>query len=305
MKSQSEAPFWDHIEELRTTLIRIILIIFIGSALCFIFIHPLFAFLEKALPDRPALTSYQLSQERIKNLSSANAFYILSHGESFKDASLNVHEISLGKYKIPPGGYLDIEKIKESNRLILLSPTEGFAASLKLAIFGGIFLTAPFWLLTLLSFISPGLNQSEQSVVLPMLCSSLILAGLGILTSLYITLPISNSYLYSYNARFGENFWGLALYIDHLLIMVLAHGIAFASFGLLFALLHFNQIQAETLASKRRYAIIIILIISAILTPPDVLSQILLAMPLMLLYEAAILYGKLKNSKTAILPEHG
>ena len=106
------------------------------------------------------------------------------------------------------------------------------------------------------------------------------------------TLPLANEYLTFFNSSIGQNAWTLNHYVNYVLFLSFGHAIAAELALLLFVLVHYRFLSPEWLISKRRYMIVVAFILGALLTPPDVLTQILLAVPLMGIYEIAILYAK-------------
>jgi sec-independent protein translocase protein TatC len=125
--------------------------------------------------------------------------------------------------------------------------------------------------------------------------TSLVFISLGCLFAYTITLPIANQYLQSFNATIGMNLWSLGNYLDYTLFLLMANGIAFEFGALGIFAVHLQYLSAETLIQNRRFAILGAFILAALLTPPDILTQFMLAIPLISLYEALILYAKMKR----------
>jgi len=184
----------------------------------------------------------------------------------------------------------------EGRELVILSPTEGLASLLKFSFWLSLSASSPFWLYSLAAFISPGLRSHEKRLLLPFIALSLALFALGALFAAVITLPLSNSALYSFNSSFGTNLWSLSQYLDYSILLILGHGLAFEAWLILGFTVHYGLISAATLVKKRGIVVVITLLAAALLTPPDILTQLLLAAPLLLLYELSILYGKWRES---------
>ena len=106
-----------------------------------------------------------------------------------------------------------------------------------------------------------------------------------------MTLPIANDYLSLFNSSIGQNAWTLDHYVNYVLCLCLGHAIAAELSVLLLVLVHFGLLSAEWLIAKRRVMIVGAFILGALLTPPDVLTQLLLAFPLIGIYEIAICYA--------------
>ncbi len=177
--------------------------------------------------------------------------------------------------------------------LIGTSPAEAFLLKIKLACFAGLILSSPiiFWQIWI--FCAPGLHQHERRLAIPFLVSSTLLFLIGILFAYYAMLPIAYGFFYDQyvsldvapQIKIGEH-------LSFVVQALLAFGVMFELPILAFFLGRIGIINHRMLISGSRYAIVIILIISAILTPPDVLSQLLMAIPLMLLYAISILVVK-------------
>lgn len=297
LDSEVSQSFWDHLEELRKIALSCACLILMGALLCFSLTGPILGLIKETLPNFQEqafpFSRQPLSLERISNTSKAYLHYVVP-------SSARVHAYSSGVghyesvYTLPPGGSLDIEKTHSEQKFVFLSPLEGFSAALKIALLTGAAVTSPIWLFLILRFISPALRREEKKLILPFACASLVMISLGFFLAFKVTLPLTNSYFHSFNAAFGENLWTLSHYLDYALMLLIAHGIAFEAACAVFFLIHFRFIGPEQLAEKRRFAIIAILLLSAWLTPPDVLSQIVLAIPLGCLYELAIFYGRLR-----------
>lgn len=183
-----------------------------------------------------------------------------------------------------------------NHKMLILSPLEGFILTLKLSFWTGLVLTSPFWIYFLLQFILPALKQREKALILPFVFLSFIFIGLGIGVAYYYTIPWSNQYFELFNQAIGQNAWTLEAYVDYILLIFFGHAVLFEICILLGFLVHMQFISSKWLASKRRAMIVIAFILGAVLTPPDVITQLMFAIPLIGIYELAILYGKLFGS---------
>lgn len=177
----------------------------------------------------------------------------------------------------------------------LFSPQEGFLALFKVAFWTGCLATSPYWIFGILRFIQPALRGKIRHLLPGFTFFSLLFIASGIALCLFITLPLANQFFYDFNQSIGTNLWGFGAYVDFLLLLTFAHAAAFEMGALLFLLVHTGVLHWKTLAEKRRHAILFTLIIGALLTPPDVLTQLMIALPLMGFFELAIFYGKIKQ----------
>jgi sec-independent protein translocase protein TatC len=179
--------------------------------------------------------------------------------------------------------------------LVVLGPLDGFLTALKTSFWAGLVTTSPIWTFFIMGFIAPALNPKERKWVLPFIFFSLLFLSLGMLFSYYVTIPLANQFLSSFNEEIGINMWTLSSYLDYTLILLLSNALAFELSVILLFLVHYGVISSERLIGLRRYAIVIIFILAAILTPPDIFTQLMLAIPLMIIYELAILYAKFRR----------
>ena len=134
-------------------------------------------------------------------------------------------------------------------------------------------------------------------LLFPFLSLSLLFLFAGFLFAFFLTIPIANHYLMSFNEEIGVNLWAFANYLDYTIILLLAHGLAFEICVVLLFLVHFGFLTAEKMRAKRSFFAVGAFILSAVLTPPDVLTQLMLAFPLIFLYEVAIFYAFLREKR--------
>jgi sec-independent protein translocase protein TatC len=177
---------------------------------------------------------------------------------------------------------------------------EGFTTHLKVAGYSAIGISLPYWLWHLYLFISPGLYQHERQIIRICFILAPVLFVSGVLLLYYIAMPMIWQFFTSFQTS-AETGVPIVLqakiseYLTLFLELSLAFGFSFQLPVLAVILSRLGIINPKWLQTKRRYAIVAIFIIAAILTPPDVISQITLALPLLLLYEISIILVKIVN----------
>lgn len=188
-----------------------------------------------------------------------------------------------------------------SQRMIYTDLTEAFFTYLKVSMFAGGFFTFPFLILQIWLFVSPGLFPKERKAVIPFLVASPTLFILGGALVYYIVLPLAWKFFLSFQSSGDETVLPIMLeakvgdYLNLVMVLIFAFGICFQLPVVMAFLAKARVITAKTLVSKRRYAIVGIFVVAAILTPPDVISQFSLAVPLLVLYEISILLVRYLN----------
>lgn len=192
-----------------------------------------------------------------------------------------------------------------TNRMIYTHLTESFFTQMKVAFFAAAFITFPIFANQMWMFVAPGLYKHERSAILPFLLASPILFILGGLLVYGFVMPLAWTFLLGFQTSAAETILPIQLeprvadYLSLVMTLIFAFGISFQMPVLLVLLARVGILTSEGLADKRRYAIVGIFIFAAIVTPPDVISQIGLAIPLILLYEVSIWGAKFAEKQRA------
>lgn len=180
-------------------------------------------------------------------------------------------------------------------RMIFTALYEAFFTYLKVAFFGATFFSFPIWATQLWLFVAPGLYRSEKRAILPFIMASPFLFLLGAALAYYFIFPLAWQFFISFETPTDGTSLPVQLeakvseYLSLVMHMILAFGIAFQLPVLLTLLCKVGILDVATLKKGRRYAIVGMFVVAAVLTPPDIISQLGLAIPLILLYEISIL----------------
>ncbi len=191
-----------------------------------------------------------------------------------------------------------------SRRLIFTALHETFITYLKVAFFAALFFGSPILIIQVYKFIAPGLYKNEKKAILPYLISTPILFLLGALLVYYLVMPLAIKFFLSFESVGSTTNLPIQLeakvneYLSLIMRLIFAFGISFQLPILLNLLARIGVVNSEYLKKRRRYVIVIIFTAAAILTPPDPITQIGLAIPLLMLYELSILTVKFTEKKS-------
>jgi len=259
-KRINEMSFLDHLEDLRWHLLRICIAIVLCGAVAFLFKSFIF--------DVIILGPKEMSFPTYRWLCSMTQLI----------------------------GIEDSSFCGESFPFIIQSRTLAgqFSAHLWTSIYAGFIVAFPYILYQLWSFISPGMHVNERKHSSGFIIISSILFFIGVLFGYYIVTPLSINFLgtYSVSQQVNNNF-DLSSYIGLVRATVIASGIIFELPIIIYFLTKIGLVTPEFLRKYRKYALVIVLILSAIITPPDIASQVIVAIPILILYQVSILISKI------------
>jgi len=200
--------------------------------------------------------------------------------------------------------YADAVKGDEINRrLIYTALHETFITYLKVAFFAAIFISSPIFLIQIWRFVAPGLYKNEKMALLPYLIATPTLFLLGGLLVYYLVMPLAIKFFLSFETTAHISNLPIQLeakvneYLSLIMRLIFAFGLSFQLPVLLSLLARAGFIDSNYLKKRRKYVIVIIFAVAAVLTPPDPITQIGLGIPLLILYELSILSVKLIEKK--------
>jgi sec-independent protein translocase protein TatC len=236
---------------------------------------------EKKLP----LTAHlqELRKRLIISFIAVGAGFVICY--TFADSIFNILAAPLIKV-MPSGG-----------SLIFTSVAEAFFTYMKVAFIAGLILASPFVLYQIWAFVAPGLYQKEKRYVVPFVLGGSLFFAMGVLFGYFVAIPIGFKFLLGFATDFIKPMPSMKEYLSFSIKFLLAFGIVFEFPVVLVLLARIGVVDAKTLAKQRKYAILLIFIFAAVMTPPDLISQVLMALPLMGLYELSILLSKLFGKK--------
>ena len=181
-----------------------------------------------------------------------------------------------------------IARLPAGQTMIAMDPAGGFIAPVKLAFFVAVFIAAPWLLYQAWAFVAPGLYQREKRLALPLLASAVTLFYAGCAFAYFLVLPALFKFVISFTPAVIAVTPDASAYLDFVLVIFIAFGASFELPVALVILVLLGWVTPAQLKEARGYALVGIFVLAAIITPPDVVSQLLLAIPMYLLYEAGI-----------------
>lgn len=194
---------------------------------------------------------------------------------------------------------------EEGRRMIFTGLAEAFFTRLKVAFYAALFVAFPLISIQIWKFVAPGLYKGEQRAFLPFLIATPILFTAGGALVYYVVIPLAWRFFLGFEQPGGDGALPIQLearvgeYLSLIIKLIFAFGISFQLPVLLVLLNRAGLMTLETLKKGRRYAIVMAFAFAAVMTPPDVISQIGLGIPIILLYELSILFIQLTSKKKA------
>jgi sec-independent protein translocase protein TatC len=191
-----------------------------------------------------------------------------------------------------------LKHLPESSTMVAIDVASPFLTPFKLVMLLAIVLTIPWILYQLWAFIAPGLYKHEKRFVLPLLTSSSILFYLGMVFAYFVVFPLVFGFFTKVTPEGVAVMTDISRYLDFVTKLFIAFGVAFEVPVLTFVLIMTGVTTVEALSGARSYVIVAAFVVGMLLTPPDVISQVLLAIPVWLLFELGLLMSKIVKKRT-------
>jgi sec-independent protein translocase protein TatC len=289
--------FWGHLADLRSALIRSVIAIFASLIVCLLISPWLVKVLEEPLRhmhmfEKPKPTvslmigdtrlgPYEVTREQFKGLPPGDAPNVV-----FRVGVAPMGKEQVATLTMEPSPKADPLEVKLHN----FSPAESFMVAFHVALFAALAVSSPFWIFFMGGFILPALNLKERSVIFSWLGWSLFLFLAGVLSTYFFLLPVAlrASVQYSELLGFSAQDWRASDYINFVCKFIFGMGLGFQFPLVVLFLVRIGVLSHDQLAKYRRHVAVLALILGAVLTTPEVVTQVAMAIPLYLLYEICI-----------------
>jgi len=188
--------------------------------------------------------------------------------------------------------------LPSSSTMIATEVTSPFLTPFKLALVSAMFISMPYILYQLWAFVAPALYKQEKKIALPLFCASVVLFYTGMAFAYYLVFPLVFLFFTSVAPEGISVMPDIRAYLDFVLKLFMAFGLSFQIPIAVVILSWLGTVDPNKLATKRPYVIVLCFIVGMLLTPPDIISQALLAIPMWLLFEVGILFGRGVSNKS-------
>lgn len=197
-----------------------------------------------------------------------------------------------------------IDVLPTGSNIIAIGVISPFLTPLKMALIIAVYLAMPYLLYQIWSFIAPALYKHEKRMIMPLVVSSTLLFYTGLLFSFYIVFPVIFGFLSNIGPSVVDFTPDIQYYLDFVLKVSFAFGVAFEVPIATILIIMFNMTTVEQLKKNRPYVIIGAFVLGMLLTPPDIISQTLIAIPMWLLFEAGLIFAPMFKRQESDTPEN-
>jgi len=295
--------FLEHLEDLRWVLIKSGTAILVGMVVCLLGVNQLVSILKWPLSRAQSLQARSLSSRKVNVYFDTNrvaSFYTKTNRIGSIDLggsrtiSVRLEPVSVGERQVLAVNVstndLPGETVGKGPNLIFLDPAAPFISSLHLAFFGGLLLAAPLVFYFVGQFVVPALKRKERKYFSRAFGVGVGLFLLGVCFCYFGIMPFALRAAEAYSLWMGVEMpeWRAETYFSFVTKFMLGMGLGFEMPVILLALVKIGLLDYRKLAAMRRYMIIVNLLLGALLTTPEVLTQVLMAVPLQILYECAV-----------------
>ena len=191
----------------------------------------------------------------------------------------------------------------EGTSMIATEVASPFLAPFKLTLWVCVAITMPYLLIQIWGFIAPGLYDSEKRLAVPLVVSSIFLFYAGLAFAYYVVFPLVFGFFTSISPDGVEVMTDINAYLSFVMRLFFVFGLAFEIPVAIFLLIRMGVVEPDSFASKRPYVFLSCFVLGMLVTPPDVISQTILALPMYLLFEVGLLLGRLMHKKKDELDE--
>jgi sec-independent protein translocase protein TatC len=192
-----------------------------------------------------------------------------------------------------------LAKLPAGGQMVAIDVASPFFAPIKLAFFTALMAAMPVVLYQLWAFVAPGLYRNEQKLARPLLVSATLLFYAGCAFAYFLVLPVVFGFLTGYAPAGVAVMTDISRYLDFVLVLFLAFGFSFEVPVAVVILAALGWVSVEQLKAARSYVIVAAFIVAAVITPPDVVSQLMLAIPMCLLYEVGLVAARMLGKRDA------
>ncbi len=302
----TKLPLLEHLVELRRRLVRSAAVILITFLPCFYFAPAIFNFLAIPLYDAyglaPAEDAAEIEDGWVEQ--TLKDFWLLFSDEPMPKGPVKEVE---GVNVIIEGGTINREEINSEfpPRFIFTSPQEAFLTYVKVGFFVSLCVSLPFLAYQIWAFVGPGLYRKEKKVVLPFMLVFPVLFAMGAAMVHYAFFPVALKFFLGFQQTGDFGTLPIVMevrvseYFSLLLKLLFAFGISFQLPLVMTLLARTGMVTAQGLKEKRKYAIVAVFVLAAVITPPDPFSQLGLALPLIVLYEISIWCARFTERRKA------